>query len=389
MKTKFTRISSILLAMMLLVAMVPMQALALDNGGAGGSEAGELQWICVSGTHSWDAGEVTTAATCTGTGVRTFTCTLCGQTKTENISATGHAYGDWTVTTEATCGNPGERTRVCANDPTHVEVEVIAATGVHVPGALIPGTPATCTEAGTLDHYVCQQCGANIDGEGNLLGNITVPATGHTVVQDAAVAPTCTEDGLTAGSHCSVCNAVIVAQEVDPATGHEYGEWTVTTAATCTTAGQKTRVCAHDSTHVEIETIPATGHTWVAWQEGDDIADFTLKTEATTESAAVYYKNCSVDGVSAQGIDETATFTYGDPLPDEPDIMYGDVDGDGAITTFDPVLLNQYFAGLVTADALSAGADVDGDGVITTFDPVLINHYFAGLVTVDDFGPQE
>jgi len=40
--------------------------------------------------HYWDAGTITTAATCTKTGVRTFTCTACGATRTETISKTGH-----------------------------------------------------------------------------------------------------------------------------------------------------------------------------------------------------------------------------------------------------------------------------------------------------------
>jgi hypothetical protein len=44
----------------------------------------------------------------------------------------------------------------------------------------------------------------------------TVPANGHTEVADDAVAATYTSTGLTAGSHCSVCGAVIVAQEVVP-----------------------------------------------------------------------------------------------------------------------------------------------------------------------------
>lgn len=304
MKTKFTRISSILLAVMLLVAFVPMQALALDNGGAGGSEAGELQWICVSGTHSWDDGVVTTAATCTGTGVRTFTCTLCGQTKTENISAIGHSWGDWTVTTPATCGNPGEKTRVCANDPTHVEVEVIAATGVHVPsGELIPATEPTCTENGSLAHYICSQCGANVDGEGNLLNVV----------------------------------------------------------------------------------VPATGHTWVAWQAGDDISTFELKSEATSEAAAVYYKKCSVDGVSAHGIDNTQTFTYGNPLPA---FVYGDANGNGAVDASDAVLLAQYFANLVELSALAGGADANGNGAVDASDAVLLAQYFANIIDLDGLGPQ-
>ena len=42
-------------------------------------------------THSWDSGKVTTAATCTSGGVRTYTCS-CGETKTETIPATGHSF---------------------------------------------------------------------------------------------------------------------------------------------------------------------------------------------------------------------------------------------------------------------------------------------------------
>lgn len=40
--------------------------------------------------HSWDGGVVTTAATCTTDGVKTYTCSVCGETKTEVIPATGH-----------------------------------------------------------------------------------------------------------------------------------------------------------------------------------------------------------------------------------------------------------------------------------------------------------
>ena len=53
-------------------------------------------------------------------------------------------------------------------------------------------------------------------------------ALGHNAVTDAAVAPTCTETGLTEGSHCDRCGEVLVAQETVPALGHNYGapEWT-------------------------------------------------------------------------------------------------------------------------------------------------------------------
>ena len=52
----------------------------------------------------------------------------------------------------------------------------------------------------------------------------TIPAVGHTVVIDPAQDATLTEDGLTEGSHCSVCDEVFVAQEVIPAPGN-YSGW--------------------------------------------------------------------------------------------------------------------------------------------------------------------
>ncbi|MBR6825192.1 MAG: MBL fold metallo-hydrolase [Oscillospiraceae bacterium] len=50
----------------------------------------------------------------------------------------------------------------------------------------------------------------------------TIAPMGHTSVIDKAVEATCTETGLTEGKHCSVCNAVLTAQEVISATGHSY-----------------------------------------------------------------------------------------------------------------------------------------------------------------------
>ena len=58
----------------------------------------------------------------------------------------------------------------------------------------------------------------------------------HYIVEDSAVSATCTSTGLTAGSHCSVCDGIIVAQEITPALDHNYGAptwtWTGVTSAT-------------------------------------------------------------------------------------------------------------------------------------------------------------
>lgn len=64
--------------------------------------------------HIWGEGEVTKAATCTEDGVKTYTCTICGETKTEAIPADGHSFGEWKVTKAATCTEKGVETRECA-----------------------------------------------------------------------------------------------------------------------------------------------------------------------------------------------------------------------------------------------------------------------------------
>lgn len=64
--------------------------------------------------HSWDSGTITTAAKCTTAGVKTYTCSKCGKTRTESIPALGHNWGSWSVTTPATATSPGVETRTCS-----------------------------------------------------------------------------------------------------------------------------------------------------------------------------------------------------------------------------------------------------------------------------------
>ena len=83
----------------------------------------------------------------------------------------------------------------------------------------------------------------------------------HTIVTDAAVAATCTETGLTAGSHCSVCGEVIVAQKEVSALGHDWsGEWKIVKEATATEAGKMETTCTRDGCGTKkYKEIPATG----------------------------------------------------------------------------------------------------------------------------------
>nr|WP_302270059.1 leucine-rich repeat protein [uncultured Blautia sp.] len=65
--------------------------------------------------HSWDAGKITKAATCTETGVKTYTCTRCKKTKTEEIKATGHKFSAWKTSSKATIYSPAKQTRECTS----------------------------------------------------------------------------------------------------------------------------------------------------------------------------------------------------------------------------------------------------------------------------------
>ena len=107
----------------------------------------------------------------------------------------------------------------------------------------------------------------------------------HTVVADKAVAPTCTEDGLTGGKHCSVCNEVIVKQDVLPAYGHKESTDNGY-APTCTnpglTDGTTCSICS--KVVVAQQTIPALGHTEVT----DKAVDATCTEDGLTEG-----KHCS------------------------------------------------------------------------------------------------
>lgn len=74
-------------------------------------------------------------------------------------------------------------------------------------------TQPKCEETG-VKTFTCNTC--------NATKTEPVPATGHTEVIDAAVEATCTEPGKTEGKHCSVCNAVLVAQQTVPVKAHDY-----------------------------------------------------------------------------------------------------------------------------------------------------------------------
>ena len=91
----------------------------------------------------------------------------------------------------------------------------------------------------------------------------------HALVHTAAASPSCETSGNVEYWHCEECSSYFTDAEATnkirradlilPAIGHSWGAWTVTKQPTATKAGEKKRVCKHDSSHIETEKIPATG----------------------------------------------------------------------------------------------------------------------------------
>ncbi len=140
---------------------------------------------------------------------------------------------------------------------------------------------------------------------------------GHTPATDVAVAPTCTEPGLSEGSHCSVCNAIITAQEKVPATGHDKSAWIndEQVKLTCTEDGARYKECKTCHVVLEVGKLEHTGHDFSAWEQtknpsctetGAKERSCTLCGEKETSVIGITHKNpltwtrieatCTADG---------------------------------------------------------------------------------------------
>ena len=264
-------------------------------------------------SHIWSG-----TATCTSG----RTCTVCGGSS----EPLGHDWGAWTQNSDEKT-----HTRICKRDTSHTETE-----NCH-------GGTATCTQRAT-----CTVCGAEY---GDALGHDFTTSWTH--------------DDNEHWKQCSRCDA---KDDVSP---HTWDSGTVTTAPTCTKAGERTYTCTECGA-TKIEPIDATGHSWKSdwtsdathhWYECDnkncDVTDnagkkgyaehsggkatctqnavcefckaeygeklphdFTaetvdakyLKSAATCTEKAVYYKSCAVCGLSSEGTADEATFFSGNVL---------------------------------------------------------------------------
>ena len=117
--------------------------------------------------HVWDNGKVTKEPTETETGIKTYTCTRCGETKTETIPKLTHEHNYNAVVTAPTCTEKGYTTHTCACGDSYVDTYVDALGHAWDNGKVTKEPTATETGVRT---FTCTRCSAT--------KTETIPATG-------------------------------------------------------------------------------------------------------------------------------------------------------------------------------------------------------------------
>ena len=265
--------------------------------------------------HDWDEGKVTTEATCKNTGVKTYTCNNCSETKTEVIPMTDHIWDNGKVTTKPSCITPGVKTYTCSACQKE-KTEKIPATG-HLYTEIRNKKEATCREDGYTGDVYCKDCGEKLS-DGKILPKKDhdyevkehkdatctkagytlfickncgdekreeIPAAGHlhTEIKNAKEA-TCTKAGYTGDTYCKDCGEKISSGEVIAKLAHNWDEGNVTKEADCIEAGVVTYTCRKCGA-TKTEDIPMTEHTW---DEGE------VTTAPTCTKPGVRTYTCSV-----------------------------------------------------------------------------------------------
>ena len=286
-----------------LVALILAGCVVVGSSAVGFAADTEEAAARLKHNHFWILGTKISDATCISPAIYNYSC-RCGETKTDTFGLKdllNHVHKEVRNAEDATCTekgytgdiycidcdtrvSKGKRTNALGHD--YKNVAEVPATCVTkgtaatqqckrcdyiVPAQSLPTDPnnhanivkdvavaPTCTETGLTEGSHCGDCNKI------LIAQEVVSSTNHTEVIDPAVAATCTETGLTEGSHCSVCNKILVAQKTVSALNHSFTNYISNDDATCTEDGTKTAKCDRcDVTDTQSDEGSAKGHTSV------------------------------------------------------------------------------------------------------------------------------
>lgn len=241
--------------------------------------------------HTWDNGKVTKAATCKDTGEKLYTCTACGETKTEAIAKTNnHTYGSWE---KNTAENHKHTCKVCGNVETAAHTWDNGKVTVKPTSTTKGQTVYTCTLCGETktvetDYSHSHSYGIKWHYDNNMhwhectgCGSKQTPRA-HTFGEAKIITPATHTSTGKAEYKCTVCGAA-VEKEIAKITEHNFGEWSAfdgekhvrscecgekeyashtagkwetVKEATYTSTGEKVRKCTACGTVVSREEIP-------------------------------------------------------------------------------------------------------------------------------------
>ena len=229
--------------------------------------------------HAWNEGQITTNPTCTGDGVKTFTCIRegCGNTKTETVPALKHNMTHYDAVA-ATCDKDGtveywscDRCNKNFADATGtIVLETIVADKLRHNMTYHTAVPATCDKDGTVEYWSCDRCNKNFaDEEGTKdLESIVTDKLGHKMTHHEAVAATCDKGGTVEYWSCDRCNknfadetgTTVLEIIVTEANGHNLGNWEITKEASCTAEGERVQKCTVCEKIINTEAIEKLAH---------------------------------------------------------------------------------------------------------------------------------
>ena len=239
------------------------------------------QTIAKTENHSWDAGKVTTKATCTEEGEKTFTCSICGDKKTEKISATGHQHTEIRNKKEATCKEEGYSGDTWCKDcgKKILSGQAIAKTEDHSWNQGEITKEPTCKEKGEKT-FTCSICG-NTKTE-----KVSTTDHQHMEIRNQKN-PTCKEAGYSGDTYCADCGVKISSgQTIAKTKNHNWDGGVITTEPTCTERGEKTFTCTICG-NTNTKKVNATGHSYGAYK---------VVKEPTNKRKGLKSKTCSVCG---------------------------------------------------------------------------------------------
>ena len=300
----------------------------------------------------------------------------------QSIPATGHNWGTGVITTPASCTESGIMTYTCENDSSHTKTEPISAAGHKL--VQVEAKDATCTEDGNREHWKCEVCEKLFADEAGTTeqseAEVTISALGHDWTVDYVWASD--NSSVTATATCSrdenhMITKTVTVGIVDGEYVAEFTEKPFETQRK--SAGYKVTVTNY-----------ATGTQYPATitgiQTGEYAGEVTF-TVACETGCVVAYSTDSVNYTRMKGTnvgENIYSFTLDVNNPMEVAIaLKGDVTLDGEVKIADVTQINAAFKGKRTFTGFKyLVADINGDNALKIADVTQTNALFKGKRTL-------